>query len=173
MGTTEGPSSSTNSGPQGQGPLSGSYYPFSAYLGCTPVVAEAATAGNQLGAQLAHDPGWVVCQVLSQRPGELFAELAGGVLHEPQIAELKLGKKTTALYSEAKALHEQLDRHAYGPPPVRLADAEIDQARAAGVLLELGRVTAILDLTRRRHRRRRRRRQPDRSASATSSALLA
>jgi ParB/RepB/Spo0J family partition protein len=111
------------------------------------LVAEAAADGNRLGAQLAHDPGWLVRQVLSQRPrpGGLFAELAGGVLQAPQIAELKLAKKTTALYSEAKALHEQLDRYAYGPPPVRLAEAEIDQARAAGVLLELGRATVILD----------------------------
>jgi ParB/RepB/Spo0J family partition protein len=109
------------------------------------VVAEAAAEGNQLGAQLARDPGWRVRQVLSHRPGELFAALAGGTLYEEQVAELKLGKKTTALYAEAKTLHGQLDRYAYGPPPVRIGEAELDQARAAGVLLELDRTQVILD----------------------------
>ena len=61
------------------------------------------------------------------------------------MAELKLGKKTVALYAEAKTLHGQLDRYAYGPPPVRLGEAELDQARAAGVLLELDRTQVILD----------------------------
>ena len=101
--------------------------------------------GNALGAQLARDPGWLVRQVLSHRPGALFAALAGGTLYEDQIAELKPGKKTTALYAEAKTLHGQLDRYAYGPPPVRIGDAEIDQARAAGVLLELDSTRVILD----------------------------
>ena len=109
------------------------------------VIAEAAAEGNALGAQLARDPGWLVRQVLSHRPGALFAALAGGTLYEDQIAELKLGKKTTALYAEAKTLHGQLDRYAYGPPPVRIGEAEIDQARAAGVLLELDRTQVILD----------------------------
>jgi hypothetical protein len=86
-----------------------------------------------------------VRQVLSHRPGELFAALAGGTLYEDQIAELRLGKKTSALYAEAKTLHGQIDRYAYGPPPVRIGEAELDQARAAGVLLELDRAQVILD----------------------------
>ena len=109
------------------------------------VIAEASAEGNQLGAQLARDPGWLVRQVLSHRPGALFAALAGGTLYEDQVAELKLGKKTAALYAEAKALHGQLERYAYGPPPVRIEEAELDQARAAGVLLELDRTQVILD----------------------------
>ena len=108
------------------------------------VIAEAAAEGNALGEQLARDPGWLVRQALSHRPGELFAALAG-TLHDDQIAELRLGKKTAALYAEAKTLHGQLDRYAYGPPPVRLGEAELDQARAAGVLLELDRTQVILD----------------------------
>ena len=109
------------------------------------VIAEASADGNPPGAQLARDPGWLVRQVLSHRPGELFAALAGGTLYEDQIAELKLGKKTATLYAEAKTLHGQLDRYAYGPPPVRIGEAELDQARAAGVLLELDRTQVILD----------------------------
>jgi ParB/RepB/Spo0J family partition protein len=109
------------------------------------VLAESSAEGSQLSAQLARDPGWLVRQVLSHRPGVLFAELAGGTLYEDQVGELKLGKKTTALYAEAKTLHGQRDRYAYGPPPVRLGEAELDHARAAGVLLELDRTQVILD----------------------------
>jgi ParB/RepB/Spo0J family partition protein len=109
------------------------------------VIAEAAEQGNPLGAQLARDPGWLVRQALSCRPGELFAELAGSVVDEEEIAALKLGKKTTALYDEARTLHGQLDRYAYGPPRIRIEEAEVDQARAAGVLLELGRTQVVLD----------------------------
>jgi ParB/RepB/Spo0J family partition protein len=90
------------------------------------VLVEASAEGNPLGAQLARDPAWLVREVLSHRPGALFAELAGRTLYEDRIAELKLGKKTTAVYAEAKQLHGQLDRYAYGPPPVRLGDAERD-----------------------------------------------
>jgi hypothetical protein len=54
-----------------------------------------------------------------------------------EIAELRLGKKTEALYAEAEKLRRQLDRYAYGPPPIRFTEADVDQARAAGVLIEL------------------------------------
>jgi hypothetical protein len=53
-----------------------------------------------------------------------------------EIAELRLGKKAEQLYADAEKLHKQLDRYAYGPPPVRFTDADVDQARAAGVLIE-------------------------------------
>jgi hypothetical protein len=35
-----------------------------------------------------------------------------------EIADLRLGKKTEQLYAQAEKLHRQLDRYAYGPPPV-------------------------------------------------------
>ena len=53
-----------------------------------------------------------------------------------EIAELRLGKKTEQLYADAEKLHRQLDRYAYGPPQVRFNDSDVDQARAAGVLIE-------------------------------------
>ena len=53
-----------------------------------------------------------------------------------EIAELRLGKKTEQLYEQAEKLHKQLDRYAYGPPQVRFTDEDVDQARAAGVLIE-------------------------------------
>ena len=38
--------------------------------------------------------------------------------------------------AEAEKLHHQVDQYAYGPPPVRFTEADVDQARAAGVLIE-------------------------------------
>jgi hypothetical protein len=52
------------------------------------------------------------------------------------IAGLKLGTKAEALLEEATRLHKQIDRYAYGAPQVRFGDTEVDQARAAGVIIE-------------------------------------
>lgn len=109
------------------------------------VIAEAVEQGNPLGAQLARDPGWVVTQALRSRPRDVFAASLTGTLRPDQVAELRLGKTTAALYAEASTLHEQLDRYAYGPPAVRFTQADVDQARAAGVLLELGRTQLVVD----------------------------
>ncbi len=109
------------------------------------VLIETYEQGNPLGEHLGRDPGWVVSQALSHRPGEVFAARLGGALHGDQLTELKLGKKTQVLYAEATELHERLDRYAYGPPPVRFTDADADQARAAGVLLEFGRTQFVVD----------------------------
>jgi hypothetical protein len=46
------------------------------------------------------------------------------------------GQETEQLYAEAEKLHRQRDRYAYGPPQIRFTDADVDQARAAGVLIE-------------------------------------
>jgi hypothetical protein len=53
-----------------------------------------------------------------------------------EISELRLGKKTEQLYEQAEKLHKQLEPHAYGPPPIRFTEEDVDQARAAGVLIE-------------------------------------
>lgn len=109
------------------------------------VLSEEEQQGNPLGAQLARDPGWVVRQAVGQHPDRVFAATLSGPLYGEQVAELKLGKKTHALYAEACELHEKLDRYAYGPPPVRFTEADVDQGRAAGVLLELGTTRLVLD----------------------------
>jgi hypothetical protein len=61
-----------------------------------------------------------------------------------RVQELRLGKKTEQLMAEAEKLHRQVSEYAYGPPTIRFADAEVDQARAAGVLIELERSTPII-----------------------------
>jgi ParB/RepB/Spo0J family partition protein len=93
--------------------------------------------GNAWAAErLASEPGWVLDAALSHSGNaKVFATyLHSASAHE--IAELRLGKKTEQLYEQAEKLHRQVDRYAYGPPPVRFTEEDVDQARAAGVLIE-------------------------------------
>jgi hypothetical protein len=101
--------------------------------------------GNAWAAErLTREPGWVLDAALTDAGNsKVFAaylHIAGA--HE--IAELRLGKKTDALYAQAEKLHKQLDRYAYGPPQVRFTDTDVDQARAAGVLIEFERGRPII-----------------------------
>jgi hypothetical protein len=101
--------------------------------------------GNAWAAErLMREPGWVLDAALTHAGnGKVFAAyLHCASSHE--IAELRLGKKTEQLYSEAEKLRKQLDRYAYGPPPVRFSDEDVDQARAAGVLMEFERGRPII-----------------------------
>ena len=101
--------------------------------------------GNAWAAErLTREPGWVLDAALTHSGnGKVFAAyLHSAGSHE--IAELRLGKKTEQVYADAATLHKQLDRYAYGPPAVRFTDADIDQARAAGVLIEFERGRPII-----------------------------
>jgi hypothetical protein len=93
--------------------------------------------GNAWAAErLTREPDWVLDAALSHSAnGKVFAAyLHSASAHE--IADLRLGKKTEQLYEQAEKLHKQVDRYAYGPPQVRFSDEDVDQARAAGVLIE-------------------------------------
>jgi hypothetical protein len=92
--------------------------------------------GNEWAAErLAREPGWVLACAISHGGGKTFAAYLHSVgPHE--IAELRLGKRAEAQLAEAERLHKQLDRYAYGPPQIRFNDTDVDQARAAGVLIE-------------------------------------
>jgi hypothetical protein len=101
--------------------------------------------GNAWAAErLTREPGWVLDAALTHGgDGKMFA----AYLHSAsgrEIAELRLGKKTEQLYAQAETLHRQLDRYAYGPPQVRFRDEDVDQARAAGVLIEFQRGRPII-----------------------------
>src|SRR5512132_3861693 len=101
--------------------------------------------GNAWAAErLTREPGWVLDAALTHSgDGKVFA----AYLHSAssrEIAELRLGKKTEQLYADAERLHKQLDRYAYGPPQVRFTDEDVDQARAAGVLIEFERGRPII-----------------------------
>lgn len=101
--------------------------------------------GNAWAAErLTREPGWVLDAALTHvGNGKVFAAyLHSAGSHE--IAELRLGKKAKQLYADATKLHKQLDRYAYGAPPVRFTDEDVDQARAAGVLIEFERARPII-----------------------------
>lgn len=92
--------------------------------------------GNEWVAErLPREPGWVLDAALRDGSTKAFA----AYLHSIDgyaIEQLRLGKKTEALYTEAEKLHHQVDRYAYGPPRVEFTEGDVDQARAAGVLIE-------------------------------------
>jgi ParB/RepB/Spo0J family partition protein len=95
------------------------------------------------GVQFANDPARTIGYALRIGNGKVFAAYLSTVTpHE--IAELRLGKKTEAAYAQAEKLHKQNNRYAYGPPTVRFEETDIDQARAAGVLIELEHGTPII-----------------------------
>ncbi|MCW2985515.1 MAG: hypothetical protein JWR63_3085, partial [Conexibacter sp.] len=96
-----------------------------------------------VAARLSSQPGWVLDAALTHGDSKVFAAHLSTV-DSREIAELRLGKKTDELYAEAEKLHKQLDRHAYGAPTVRFADEHVDQARAAGVLIEFERSSPLI-----------------------------
>ena len=111
----------------------------------SPAIAGAlceAIAARQIGGlQLVSSPGWAIGQVL--RDTSVFGAYLNHV-HHGDLQALRLGKKTDALVTEAEQLQKQVDRYAYGPPAIRFSEADVDQARAAGVLIELDRSTPII-----------------------------
>jgi hypothetical protein len=93
--------------------------------------------GNAWAAErLTREPGWVLDAALTHAGDrKVFAAYLHSVSSH-EIAELRLGKNTEQLYADAEKLHKQVDRYAYGPPQVRFTEEDVDQARAAGVLIE-------------------------------------
>jgi ParB/RepB/Spo0J family partition protein len=101
-------------------------------------------AGEISGSRFANDPAWAIGCAIRKGTGKVFAAYLTN-LSEHEIEQLRLGKKTAAAYKQANELHRQIERHAYGPPTIRFTDAEVDQARAAGVLIEFERASIITD----------------------------
>ena len=94
--------------------------------------------GNQWAAErLAREPGWVLDAALRESDSKVFAAHLSRV-DSHDVAALRLGKKADALYEQAVGLARQLDRYSYGAD-IRFTDAEVDQARAAGVVIEFDR----------------------------------
>jgi hypothetical protein len=102
-----------------------------------------AIATQQIGgSQLLNNAGWAIGQALRGAKGT-FGEYLNQ-LHHGDLKALRLGKKTEAAIAEAEQLHKQLDRYAYGPPAIRFSEQDVDQARAAGVLIEIERGAPII-----------------------------
>ena len=105
----------------------------------SPAIADAVAltiaTGEVAGSQLVRDPSWTISRALHNAAKGTFGAYLNHV-DTRELAKLRLGKKITALVDEATKLHKQVDQHAYGPPTFRFTEADVDQARAAGVLLE-------------------------------------
>jgi hypothetical protein len=100
--------------------------------------------GNQWAAErLAREPGWVLDAAVREGDTTVFAEHLGHI-DSYQIAQLRLGKKTEQLLEEATALHKQLDRYACSAPTIRFTEQDLDQARAARVLIEFDRSVPVI-----------------------------
>lgn len=99
--------------------------------------------GQVAGSQLVDNAGWAIGQALRDAGKDTFGAYLNTV-HPNDLKSLRLGKKTDALVAEGERLHKQVDQYAYGPPTMRFTDADVDQARAAGVLIELDRSAPII-----------------------------
>jgi hypothetical protein len=93
--------------------------------------------------QLVSDPGYVLGNALRETDSKVFA----AYLHQlpsHAVDELRLGKKATEQIAEAEKLNRQINQYAYSPPPIRFTEQDVDQARAAGVLIEIDHSTPIV-----------------------------
>ena len=93
--------------------------------------------GNAWAAErLAREPGWVLDAALAtvDDTGACSPPTCTAPTHtrSPGCG----WARSEQLYAECERLHRQLDRYAYGPPPVRFTEEDVDRARAAGVLIE-------------------------------------
>ena len=114
----------------------------------TPGLLDAVIAflddGNEWAAErLAREPGWVLDSAMRDGGVETFACYMDAV-GQYEISELRLGKKVEEQVAEAEKLYKQITPHAYGPPPIRFTEEDVDQARAANVLIEFERGRPVI-----------------------------
>ncbi len=95
------------------------------------------------GSEFADDPARAIGRALRGGDRKAFAAYLN-TISPHEIRRLRLGKKTEAAYKQAEKLHRQHDRYAYGPPTIRFEETDIDQARAAGVLIEFEQSAPII-----------------------------
>lgn len=99
---------------------------------------------NQWAAdRLASEPSWVLDAAMREGGVKTFASYMDSVSSD-EISELRLGKKAEDQLAEAEKLHKQVTPYAYGPPPIRFTEQDVDQARAAGALIEFERGRPII-----------------------------
>lgn len=100
--------------------------------------------GNAWAAErLASEPGWVLDSAMRDGEVKAFAAYLDTV-SSYEIADLRLGKKVEKQFAEAEKLHRQVTPGAYGPPPIRFEQEDVDRARAAGVLIEFERGRPVI-----------------------------
>jgi hypothetical protein len=92
--------------------------------------------GNEWAAErLAREPGWVLDSAIREGEVKTFVSYMDTV-NSYEIADLRLGKKVEEQFAEAEKLYKRVTPHAYGPPPIRFEEEDVDQARAAEVLID-------------------------------------
>jgi ParB/RepB/Spo0J family partition protein len=84
---------------------------------------------------LQRDIGQLIGYAKREIGSKVFAEPLTSI-REHDIGTLRLPKGTLAAYEELAELHKKVSYYSHGKPTIRFADAEVDQARAAGVLIE-------------------------------------
>lgn len=94
--------------------------------------------------RLETEPAWIIGRALEDvGTSKAFAtHLIGAGTRD--LADLKLGKKAEQQSAEFEALCKELNPYGYSTHPIRFSDVEIDQARAAGVLIEFEHGTPII-----------------------------
>jgi ParB/RepB/Spo0J family partition protein len=108
------------------------------------VVKYVADGNDWVIGRLHSEIGWVIARALSESGSKTFTAFLTH-LDCREVEQLKLGKKATGQLAEIEQLHKQVNRHSYGPPPIRFSEQDVDQARAAGVLIESGSAPVIVD----------------------------
>jgi len=108
------------------------------------VVDYIADGGDWIVDDLQTDTGKAVGRALHDTVSKTFAAYLTHV-DAREIETLRLGKKATAQLEEIEQLHKQLRPYSYGPPPIRFNEQDVDQARAARVLIEGDGVPVIVD----------------------------
>ena len=124
----------------GEIPVSGVEHLLTVATASAPLaqaVAEAIAAGDIRGGELVNNPAWAVGRGAAYLPKGSFARYLDK-LDPADRKALRLGKKIDALVATAESLHKQVEAYAYGPPAFRFSEQDVDQARAAGVLIEFG-----------------------------------
>ena len=106
-------------------------------------LVRAVADGDIDGDILASNPAWAIAHAVRESPHKTFAAYLS-TLSSHDLGELRLPKKAKAALSKAEELHPALDRHSYGPPPIRFSDQDVDRARAAGVLIEFEHAAPII-----------------------------
>jgi len=93
--------------------------------------------------QLISDPGYVLGNALRDTDSKVFAGYLHQ-LHPREVEDLRLGKKAAEQLAEAESIHKQVNQYAYGAPTIRFSEQDVDEARAAGVLIELEHSTPVI-----------------------------
>jgi hypothetical protein len=96
-----------------------------------------------VASQLTSDPGYVLGNALRESRAKVFAAYLHQ-LHPRDVEVLRLGKKAAEQLDEAEKIHKQITQYAYGPPPIRFTEQDVDEARAAGVPIELEHSTPVI-----------------------------